>query len=57
VTRDGGLHATARGLLAHGVSRLPAIRVGRHWFCGDDALAEAAAMFRSGVAFDSPLFG
>ncbi len=57
MTRDDGLHATARGLLAHGVSRLPAIRVGRHWFCGDEALAEAAAMFRSGAAFDSPLFG
>ena len=27
-TRDGALHATARGLLARGVRRLPAIRIG-----------------------------
>jgi 2-hydroxychromene-2-carboxylate isomerase len=46
-TRDEGLSATARGLLARGVHRLPAIRVGRHWFDGDGALAGAAAVLGS----------
>jgi 2-hydroxychromene-2-carboxylate isomerase len=45
--RDQTLQATARGLLAHGVQRLPAIRIGRHWFDGDGALAGAAALLRS----------
>jgi 2-hydroxychromene-2-carboxylate isomerase len=45
--RDQSLQATARGLLAHGVQRLPAIRIGRHWLYGDGALAGAAALLRS----------
>jgi len=57
LSRDGALHATARGLLLHGVQRLPAIRVGRHWFHGDGALAAAAALLRSGPMYDSPLVG
>jgi 2-hydroxychromene-2-carboxylate isomerase len=47
VARDGALHATARGLLSRGVRRLPAIRVDRHWFDGERAVAEAAALLRA----------
>jgi len=53
-TRDGELHATARGLLAHGVSRLPALRVGTRRFHGDGALAAAAAFLRTCTAVDRP---
>jgi 2-hydroxychromene-2-carboxylate isomerase len=45
--RDAGQDATARSLLQRGVRRLPAIRVRRHWFDGDDAIATAAALLRS----------
>lgn len=55
LTRDGELHATARGLLSHGVARLPAIRVGGHWLHGDGALASALALMRAGAAYESPL--
>jgi 2-hydroxychromene-2-carboxylate isomerase len=55
LSRDDALHATARGLLAHGVRSLPAIRVGRHWFDGDGALAAATAFVRSGAMADGPL--
>ena len=45
--RDGSLdktlEATARGLVARGVARLPAVRVGHALFTGEDRLAEAAA--------------
>lgn len=57
LSRDGALHATARGLLSNGVRQLPAIRVGRHWFDGEGALAAAAALMRSGAMRDSPLVG
>jgi hypothetical protein len=40
-SRDAHLHATARGLLEHGVPLLPAVRVGRRWFGGERALAGA----------------
>jgi 2-hydroxychromene-2-carboxylate isomerase len=53
--RDGELHATARGLLAHGVTRLPAIRLGRRWLNGDGALAAATAVQRSRAALEGPL--
>jgi 2-hydroxychromene-2-carboxylate isomerase len=55
-TRDSVLHARARGLLAHGVRCLPAIRLGRHWFDGDGAIAAAAAALRA-PSFDSPFAG
>ncbi len=45
--RDRALDEAARGLLAHGVNQLPAVRVGGHWFGGDGALAGAAALRRS----------
>lgn len=41
--RDGAIEATARQLLAAGADRLPALRVGRRLFCGEDRLLEAAA--------------
>jgi 2-hydroxychromene-2-carboxylate isomerase len=53
-TRDGELHATARGLLAKGVTRLPAVRVGTRWFDGDDALAAASAFVRAGAPLERP---
>jgi 2-hydroxychromene-2-carboxylate isomerase len=46
VSRDGSLWATARGLRARGVTRLPAVRLGRRWFQGErllDAVALAGA--------------
>jgi 2-hydroxychromene-2-carboxylate isomerase len=53
---DESLHATARGLLARGASELPAIRVGRRWFSGEQGLLEASAAMRRGAfAFGPPL--
>jgi 2-hydroxychromene-2-carboxylate isomerase len=43
VSRDGRMEAAARKLLAHGADRLPAVRVGRVLFAGEDRVAEAAA--------------
>ncbi|MGH2942777.1 MAG: DsbA family protein [Solirubrobacteraceae bacterium] len=43
VARDGPIEETGRLLLAAGASRLPALRVGRMLFCGEDRLLEAAA--------------
>ena len=53
-TRDGALHATARGLLTQGVTRLPAVRVGTRWFDGDGALAAASAFARAGATLERP---
>jgi 2-hydroxychromene-2-carboxylate isomerase len=39
---DGPIHSTARGLRAHGVRSLPAIRVGRRLISGERMLEEAA---------------
>ena len=41
--RDGPIEEAGRLLLAAGASRLPALRVGRALFCGEDRLLEAAA--------------
>lgn len=43
VTRDEPIEAAARMLLAAGAQRLPALRVGRMLFCGEERLMEAAA--------------
>lgn len=43
VARDGPVEETGRLLLAAGASRLPALRIGRMLFCGEDRLLEAAA--------------
>ncbi len=41
--RDGLMEETGRRLLAAGADRLPALRVGRTLFCGEDRLSEAAS--------------
>ena len=46
--RDGPLEQTGRLLLAAGAVRLPALRVGRMLFCGEDRLLEAAAARAAG---------
>jgi 2-hydroxychromene-2-carboxylate isomerase len=43
IGRDGVIEEAGRLLLAAGASRLPALRVGRMLFCGEDRLLEAAA--------------
>jgi 2-hydroxychromene-2-carboxylate isomerase len=43
VGRDGPIEDAGRGLLAAGATCLPALRVGRMLFCGEDRLLEAAA--------------
>ena len=43
VARDGAMEEAARRLLAQGADRLPAVRVGRLLFAGEDRVAEAAA--------------
>ena len=52
--RDSSLHATARSLLARGVRRVPAIRVSRRWFEGEQAIVAAAAMLRASSADLAP---
>jgi 2-hydroxychromene-2-carboxylate isomerase len=41
-SRDESIWATARGLRARGVTRLPAVRVGRRWFEGERLLDAVA---------------
>jgi 2-hydroxychromene-2-carboxylate isomerase len=43
---DGELEETGLRLLARGATALPALRVGRTLFCGEDRVAEAAAAVR-----------
>jgi 2-hydroxychromene-2-carboxylate isomerase len=52
---DAPLQATAHGLLRQGATRLPAVRVGRRMFAGEEHLAEAAAMVRVVDAYTGPL--
>jgi 2-hydroxychromene-2-carboxylate isomerase len=54
-SRDGRLHAAARGLLSKGVTHLPALCVGRRWFSGEQGLAEASAAARTTVSQRRPL--
>lgn len=42
LARDGAIEEAGRLLLAAGAQRLPALRVGRLLFCGEDRLTEAA---------------
>jgi 2-hydroxychromene-2-carboxylate isomerase len=53
--RDGALQATAEGLLGRGIRRLPALRIGRRWFGGEQGLAEAGALLRAREVYGSPL--
>ena len=41
--RDGAMEESARWLLARGADRLPALRIGRVLFAGEDRMAEAHA--------------
>jgi 2-hydroxychromene-2-carboxylate isomerase len=43
VSRDGAMEERARRLMAQGADRLPAVRVGRVLFPGEDRIAEAHA--------------
>jgi 2-hydroxychromene-2-carboxylate isomerase len=43
VRRDGPIEDAGRRLLAAGADRLPALRVGRMLFCGENRLSEAVA--------------
>ena len=52
---DRQLEATPRALAARGVSRLPAIRIGRTWLDGDPAPAQAAALLRAADVCRRPL--
>lgn len=49
VRRDGPIEETGRRLLAAGADRLPAVRIGRLLFCGEDRVAEAATAARAAV--------
>ena len=53
--RDAALRATARGLVARGITELPAVRVGGRWFRGERAVAEAAALVQALAAEGRPL--
>jgi 2-hydroxychromene-2-carboxylate isomerase len=43
ISRDGPIEEAGRMLLASGADRLPALRVGRLLFCGEERLSEAVA--------------
>jgi 2-hydroxychromene-2-carboxylate isomerase len=43
IRRDGPIEEAGRMLLASGADRLPALRVGRLLFCGEERLSEAVA--------------
>jgi 2-hydroxychromene-2-carboxylate isomerase len=46
IRRDGAIEAAGRRLLSAGADRLPALRVGRSLFWGENRVAEAAAAAR-----------
>jgi len=50
VTRDGAIEGAGRRLLAAGADQLPALRVGRALFWGENRVAEAAAVARMQAA-------
>jgi 2-hydroxychromene-2-carboxylate isomerase len=53
--RDVQLYATARGLRRRGLSTLPVIRVGTHWFEGEYAAAAAAELQRLQALYGTSL--
>jgi 2-hydroxychromene-2-carboxylate isomerase len=55
-TLDGPLYATARGLSARGVRRLPAVRIGHGFFAGEAQLSQAAAVSRAAADYESWAF-
>jgi len=52
---DEALATNAQGLVALGVTQLPAIRVGHRWFAGEASLAEASAWARAPLAATHPV--
>ncbi len=52
---DATIDATARGLLARGVTELPAMRSGRHFHHGERGLTETAALLRARPVYVRPL--
>jgi 2-hydroxychromene-2-carboxylate isomerase len=52
---DAPLQATGHGLAARGVQRLPAVRIGRRLFAGEERLPEAAALIRVADVYGGPL--
>jgi len=52
---DATIDATARGLLARGVTELPAMRSGRHFHHGERGLTETAALLRARTVYLRPL--
>ena len=55
IARDGVIEAAGRRLLSVGADRLPALRVGRSLFWGEDRVAEAAAAARHQAAAAIPV--
>jgi 2-hydroxychromene-2-carboxylate isomerase len=53
-TYDAQLDASARGLLALGVTQLPAVRVASRCFAGEESLEEAAAWARAPMQATRP---
>ncbi|MDQ6803479.1 MAG: DsbA family protein [Actinomycetota bacterium] len=51
---DESLAVNARGLMARGVTQLPAFRVGSRWFAGEGGLGEASAWARAPMAATRP---
>ena len=54
IRRDGPIEAAGRRLLSVGANRLPALRVGRSLFWGEERVAEAAAAARHQAAAAVP---
>jgi 2-hydroxychromene-2-carboxylate isomerase len=50
ISRDGAIESAGRRMLAAGADRLPALRVGRSLFWGENRVAEAAAAARHQAA-------
>lgn len=52
---DATIEATSRGLLARGVTKLPALRSGRRFHGGERGLTETAALLRARPVYLRPL--
>jgi 2-hydroxychromene-2-carboxylate isomerase len=52
---DATIEATSRGLLARGVTELPALRSGRRFHGGERGLTETAALLRARTVYLRPL--
>lgn len=53
-SNDEPLETGARGLLALGVTQLPALKIGARWFAGEASLAEASAWAQAPLAATRP---